>query len=299
MIDRLLSGHASCPGCAVALAIRFVLQEVGPNSVLVVPPSCIAVMMGPLPLCSVTLPVFQTAFETTAAAASGLSRAYRAQGKDVTVVCLAGDGGTYDIGLQALSGAAERNEDFIYVCFDNEAYQNTGNQKSSATPWGARTTSTPGGKTTRKKEIMEILAAHRVPYAATASPAHPDDLRAKVARALSLRGTRFISVTCPCVPGWGIGDDASLGVIRLGVESRVVPLYEIEDGVRYRITHWPAGVPVVGYLRSQGRYAHLAESDIEIIQEEVDRLWEALADRAARTGDPVVVERTHTPVRAH
>ena len=290
MSDRFLSGHASCPGCAVALAVRLVLRSLGPDTVLVVPPSCIAVMMGPLPLSSVTLPVFQTAFETTAAAASGLSRAYRARGEDVTVVCLAGDGGTYDIGLQALSGAAERNEDFIYVCFDNEAYQNTGNQKSGATPWGARTASTPRGKATRKKDIMEILAAHRIPYAATASPAHPDDLSRKVARARALRGTRFLNVTCPCVPGWGIGDDGSLGLLRQGVESKVVPLYEVEDGTRYRITHWPTARPVDAYLRSQARFAHLDESEIALIQADVDRRWETLLERAARAGAPPSTE---------
>jgi len=280
--DRLLSGHASCPGCAVALAVRLVLRALGPDTVLVVPPSCIALMMGPLPLSSVTLPVFQTAFETTAAAASGLARAYRARGEDVSVVCLAGDGGTYDIGLQALSGAAERNEEFIYVCFDNEAYQNTGNQKSSATPWGARTASTPRGKLTRKKDIMEILAAHRIPYAATASPSHPDDLARKVARARALGGTRFLNVTCACVPGWGIADDASLRLLRLGVESRTLPLYEVEDGIRYRITHWPARQPVDAYLRAQTRFAHLGASEIALIQNEVDRRWEALLERAAR-----------------
>ncbi len=290
MSDRFLSGHASCPGCAVALAVRLVLRSLGPDTVLVVPPSCIAVMMGPLPLSSVTLPVFQTAFETTAAAASGLSRAYRARGEDVTVVCLAGDGGTYDIGLQALSGAAERNEDFIYVCFDNEAYQNTGNQKSGATPWGARTASTPRGKATRKKDIMDILAAHRIPYAATASPAHPDDLSRKVARARALRGTRFLNVTCPCVPGWGIGDDGSLGLLRQGVESKVVPLYEVEDGTRYRITHWPTARPVDAYLRSQARFAHLDESEIALIQADVDRRWETLLERAARAGAPPSTE---------
>ena len=290
MSDRFLSGHASCPGCAVALAVRLVLRSLGPDTVLVVPPSCIAVMMGPLPLSSVTLPVFQTAFETTAAAASGLSRAYRARGEDVTVACLAGDGGTYDIGLQALSGAAERNEDFIYVCFDNEAYQNTGNQKSGATPWGARTASTPRGKATRKKDIMDILAAHRIPYAATASPAHPDDLSRKVARARALRGTRFLNVTCPCVPGWGIGDDGSLGLLRQGVESKVVPLYEVEDGTRYRITHWPTARPVDAYLRSQARFAHLDESEIALIQADVDRRWETLLERAARAGAPPSTE---------
>jgi pyruvate/2-oxoacid:ferredoxin oxidoreductase beta subunit len=251
----------------------------------VVPPSCIAVMMGPLPLASTTLPVYQTAFETTAAAASGLSRAYRALGRDVTVVCLAGDGGTYDIGLQALSGAAERNEDFLYVCFDNEAYQNTGNQKSGATPWGAATTSTPKGKTTRKKNIMEILAAHGIPYAATASPAHYDDFRRKIERAVACRGTRFLLVTCPCIPGWGIADDASLHMLRLAVESKVVPLYEVEDGERYRITYVPTGVPVSEYLALQGRYAHLDASRIAEIQAETDRRWAALLARARATSD--------------
>jgi len=279
-MDRFLSGHASCPGCAMALAVRFVLRSVPPDAVVIVAPSCLGIMMGPMPLSSVTVPVFHTAFETTAAAASGLARAYRARGEQATVVCLAGDGGTYDIGLQALSGAAERNENFIYVCFDNEAYQNTGNQKSSATPWGARTASTPGGKSTRKKEIMEIIAAHRIPYAATASPAHPQDLEAKVRRASGVRGTRFLLITCPCVPGWGIGDDASLRVLRLGVESRAVPLYEIEDGTRYRITHEAAGIPVGEYLSPQGRFAHLSDAEIGAIQADVDLRWEALLERA-------------------
>jgi pyruvate ferredoxin oxidoreductase beta subunit/2-oxoisovalerate ferredoxin oxidoreductase beta subunit len=285
-MDRLLSGHASCPGCAVALGVRLVLQAVPDSTVLVVPPSCIAVMMGPLPLASTTLAVYQTAFETTAAAAAGLSRAYRALGEDVQVVCLAGDGGTYDIGIQALSGAAERDEDFLYVCFDNEAYQNTGNQKSSATPWGARTTSTPRGKTTRKKDLMEILAAHRIPYAATASPAHPRDLQAKMARALARHGTRVLLVTCPCVPGWGIGDDASLHVLRAAVDARVLPLYEVEDGERYRITHEPAGRPVAEYLGLQSRYAHLDAAAVAAIQAEVDRRWNTLVARAGRRAGP-------------
>ncbi len=283
MRDRLLPGHASCGGCAVALSVRHVLRGLPDDTVLVVPPSCIAVMMGPLPLASTTLAVFQTAFETTAAAASGLARAYRARGEDATIVCLAGDGGTYDIGFGALSGAVERGEDFLYVCFDNEAYQNTGNQKSSATPWGARTTSTPGGKTTRKKDLMEILAAHAIPYAATASVAHPDDLAAKLARALARRGPRFLNLTCPCVPGWGIADDASLRLLRLGVESRVIPLYEIEEGTNYRITHWPAGIPAIDYLRAQGRYVHLDDAGVAAIQAEVDRRWAVLVGRATQS----------------
>ena len=282
-MDRLLSGHSSCPGCAVALSVRMVLRELPASSVLVVPPSCIAVMMGPLPLAATTIPVFQTAFETTAAAAAGLSRAFRARGEDVTVVCLAGDGGTYDIGLQALSGAAERNEDILYICFDNEAYQNTGNQKSGATPVGARTTSTPQGKTTRKKDIIGILAAHRIPYAATLSPAHRDDFIAKVRRAVACRGTRFLLVTCPCIPGWGIPDDASLHVLRLAVDARVTPLYEVENGERYRITYWPADVPVEEYVTAQSRYGELEDAHLAMIRSDVDDRWQALIDRTRIT----------------
>ena len=284
--ELLFPGHASCPGCAVALAVRFVLKALGPRTVLVIPPSCIAVMAGPLPLSSMGVPVFQTAFETTAAAASGLARAFRARGEDVTVACLAGDGGTHDIGLQALSGAAERNEDFIYFCFDNEAYQNTGNQKSSATPWAARTTSTPRGKPTRKKDIVEIMAAHRIPYAATACPAYRVDLLAKVARAKMLSGTRFIHLLCPCVPGWGIADDASLRVARLAVESRLFPLYEVADGLRYAITHEPAGLRVREYLGVQARYRQLSEETVSRIQETVDQEWARLVERA-RARSPV------------
>jgi pyruvate ferredoxin oxidoreductase beta subunit/2-oxoisovalerate ferredoxin oxidoreductase beta subunit len=277
--DYFLSGHASCPGCAVALGVRFVMKGLGPKSVVVIPPSCIAVMAGPMPLSSMRVPVFQTAFETTAAAASGLARAYKALGEDVTVACLAGDGGTYDIGIQALSGAAERNEDILYVCFDNEGYQNTGNQKSSATPWGARTTSTPRGKGTRKKDIMEIMAAHRIPYAATACPGYPDDLVQKVEKARVIRGTRFINVLSPCVPGWGIPDDRSLRIARLAVESRAWPLFEVEEGLRYTITREPAGIPVGEYLRAQQRYAHLTDGEVGEIQAEVDRRWQQLIRR--------------------
>lgn len=286
--EYFLSGHASCPGCAVALGVRFVLKALGPKSVVVIPPSCIAVMVGPLPLSSMRMPVYTTAFETAAASASGLSRAFRALGQEVTVACLAGDGGTHDIGFQALSGAAERNEEILYCCFDNEAYQNTGNQKSSATPWGARTTSTPQGKATRKKDIVEIMAAHRIPYAATASPGYPDDLVAKVEKARGIGGTRFINILCPCIPGWGTPDDASIRLARLAVESRVFPLYEVEDGERYTISRIPKGIPVGEYLRAQQRFAHLTEAEIQQIQREVDRSWERLAQRAAplkRTGE--------------
>ena len=175
------SGHVACGGCVEALALRVILNTVGKDAIGVVSPSCSAVICGGYPMSAVKIPVFHTTLESGAASASGIKRALLAQGKpDTTVICLAGDGGTYDIGLQALSSAAERNEDILYICFDNEGYMNTGGQKSSSTPKNAVTGSTPAGKTTRKKNLIEILAAHRIPYIATVSPSHLNDLAAKV-----------------------------------------------------------------------------------------------------------------------
>src|SRR5512134_1196271 len=185
----LCSGHAACPGCIDALSARHVLAALGPDSVAVIPPSCMAIIAGPQPLSSLRIPVYQPSLESSAAAASGLRRALDARGKPEThVVVLAGDGGTYDIGLQCLSSAAERNENILYICLDNEGYMNTGAQKSSSTPHHAKTGSTPAGKTTRKKNLTEIMAAHRVPYAATATVGFLPDLVRKVEKAKSLRG---------------------------------------------------------------------------------------------------------------
>ena len=164
----LCSGHAACPGCVDALSVRHVLATLGPKTMAVVPPSCMAIIAGPQPMSSLKIPVYQPTLESSAAAASGLRRALDAQGKrDTQVLVLAGDGGTYDIGFQCLSSAAERNEDFLYICLDNEGYMNTGAQKSSSTPHFARTGSTPAGKTTRKKNLVEIMAVHGIPYVAT------------------------------------------------------------------------------------------------------------------------------------
>ena len=180
----MCSGHAACPGCVDALSVRHVLATLGPKTMAVVPPSCMAIIAGPQPYSSLKIPVYQPTLEASAAAASGLRRALDARGEhDTQVVVLAGDGGTYDIGFQCLSSAAERNEDFIYVCLDNEGYMNTGAQKSSSTPHLASTGSTPAGKTSRKKNLTEIMAAHEVPYVATASVGHLPDLIRKVEKA--------------------------------------------------------------------------------------------------------------------
>jgi pyruvate/2-oxoacid:ferredoxin oxidoreductase beta subunit len=228
------------------------------------------------------VPLLHTAFETGAAAASGVRAALDARGEtDVNVVVWAGDGGTFDIGLQALSGAAERNEDILYCCYDNEAYMNTGVQRSSATPWGAWTTTTPADhpQSTKKKDILAILAAHAIPYAATASVSHPVDLVAKVQRAMSVRGTRFLHILSPCPPGWKCADDETVALARLAVSSRVFPLMEVEDGTRWRFTAEHPGTPVRDYLKPQGRFRHLDEAGIARIQDDVDARWQRLRTR--------------------
>ncbi len=276
-----LSGHNACPGCGEALALRYVLNTLGPKTVGVVPPSCIAIISGPQPFSSMRIPVYQTTLEASAASAAGIKRALNARGKkDVNVVALAGDGGTYDIGFQALSAAAERNEDIIYVCLDNEGYMNTGAQKSSSTPHLAYTTSTPAGKPSPKKNVAEIMAAHQIPYVATATVGFPDDLVRKVQKAKEMKGTRFIVVLTPCLAGWGVPDNAAVKISRLAVDTGIFPLYEVENGLKYTINRGPQGVPVSAYLSKQSRYRHLTQSQTDEIQREVDYQWEYLQKRA-------------------
>jgi pyruvate ferredoxin oxidoreductase beta subunit/2-oxoisovalerate ferredoxin oxidoreductase beta subunit len=275
------SGHSACPGCSEALAIRFILNTLGSDTIAVVPPSCIAIISGPQPLSSMRIPVYQTTLEASAASAAGIKRALLSKGNDhTTVVAIAGDGGTYDIGFQSLSSAAERQEDIIYICLDNEGYMNTGSQKSSATPSLAYTTSTPAGKLTPKKNIAEIMAAHNIPYMATATTGYPDDLARKVAKARSIKGgLRFIVVLAPCLDGWGIADNAGPKTSRLAVESGVFPLYEVENGNRYTLNFGPNGVPVSSYTSIQKRYRHLSQEDIDYLQKEVDCNWVRLRNK--------------------
>jgi pyruvate ferredoxin oxidoreductase beta subunit/2-oxoisovalerate ferredoxin oxidoreductase beta subunit len=280
--DLFRSGHVACGGCVEALALRVIVNTVGKDAVAVVPPSCGAVICGGYPNSALKIPAFHTTLESAAASASGIKRALVAQGKpDTTVMCLAGDGGTYDIGLQALSSAAERNEDILYICFDNEGYMNTGGQKSSSTPQGAATGSTPGGKTTRKKDMVRILAAHRIPYIATASPGHLNDLAAKVEKAKGIRGTKVIIVLIPCLPGWGVADDAAVKTARLAVDSGVFPLFEVADGEHYTLSQRTRTQPVAAYLAQQKRFRHLTEEEVEYMQTDVDKEWDRLQQIAA------------------
>jgi pyruvate ferredoxin oxidoreductase beta subunit/2-oxoisovalerate ferredoxin oxidoreductase beta subunit len=238
------------------------------------------------------VPILHTAFETAGAAASGLRAALDMKDdNETTVVAWAGDGGTFDIGFQSLSGAVERNEDFIYVCYDNEAYMNTGVQRSSATPFGAQTTTTPGRdwKHTRKKNIVEVLAAHRIPYAATANIAYPEDMIRKFEKAKEMKGgSRFIHVFATCPTGWRAPSELSVKIARLAVQTRIFPLYEVEEGCRYRLNHWGER-PVSEYLKMQGRFKHLTETDVEQIQKIVDEDWELLrrkADAISKAREP-------------
>lgn len=280
-------GQAACPGCGEALAIRYVLNTMGPKTVSVVPPSCAAIIAGAQPYSSFAIPAYHSTLETGAVSAAGIKRALEARGQhDVNALVLAGDGGTYDIGLQSLSGAAERNEDIVYVCLDNEGYMNTGTQKSSSTPYLADTTSTPGGKQTQKKDIVEIMAAHGIPYVATATVAYPDDLARKVAKARDMKGMRFILVLTPCLAGWGMSNDATVRVSRLAVESGSFLLYEVEGGDRYTINHTPKGIPVRRYLEIQKRYSRLTEDQIEGIQIDVERKWSRLVARSKAECEP-------------
>lgn len=274
--EMLCAGHAACPGCIDALSARHVLAALGPDTVAVIPPSCMAIIAGPQPYSSLKIPVYQPTLEASAAAASGLRRALDAQGKrDTQVVVFAGDGGTYDIGLQCLSSAAERNEDFLYVCLDNEGYMNTGAQKSSSTPHHAWTGSTPAGKASRKKNLVEIMAAHGLPYIATASAGHLADLQRKVARARALRGTRLLLLLIPCLDGWGLEEDAGLATARLAVDSGAFPLVEVEDGQRYTLQSAKTR-PIADYLAVQRRYRHLQPPQVAQLQDEIDAGWQRL-----------------------
>lgn len=281
--EHMYPGHVACPGCGGALAMRLALKALGEKTMVVIPACCWTIIDGPFPIHSVKYPVFHTAFETAAVAASGIKAGLEIQNiTDITVLAWAGDGGTLDIGIQALSGAAERNDDVLYACYDNEAYMNTGIQRSSATPLSAWTTTTPEKtpKAEPKKNIMEIMAAHRIPYAASASISHPDDLIMKFKKAKGIKGTKFIHIFAPCPTGWKMAPDFMIKSARLAVDTKVFPLYEIFDGIKYVINYFPRGVPVQEYLALQGRFSHLTEKEKEQIQKNVDFEWELLLKRS-------------------
>ena len=290
--EYLLSGNRTCAGCSLAIAFRYILKALDGEAILVVPASCLTVLGGMYPVSSVRLPWLNVTFPSTAASASGVAAGLKALGKSgTTVVGFAGDGGTLDIGIQALSGAAERNADILYICYDNEAYMNTGTQRSSATPRGVKTATTPVlGKQQHAKDMIKIMEAHGLSYIATASPSYPADLYDKVRKAREKPGTRYIHITAPCPPGWVFPTTDTIKMGRLAVETGVLALFEIEDGVlrltskSRTIAHRGKRVPVEEYLSAQRRFAGVDEIGVQEIQQRVDARWQTYVERDASLG---------------
>jgi pyruvate ferredoxin oxidoreductase beta subunit len=274
------SGHRACAGCGQALAVRLALKAAGKNTVVCNNTGCLEVFSTPYPETSWRVPWIHVAFENAAAVASGVERAFKHQNKKVNILAFAGDGGTFDIGLQALSGAAERGHDFCYVCFDNGFYANTGVQRSGATPKFADTTTTPygskiHGKQEMKKDMPFIMAAHRA-YVATASVAFPQDLVKKVQKGLEFNGPAYIQIDSPCTLGWKIKSDETIKVSKLAFETRVYPLFEIENGVLKNLMKPSKQTPVLECLKIQGRFKSLNEQEVKVVQDEVDAYWNRL-----------------------
>lgn len=290
--EYILPGTRACSGCGLSLAYRHILKALGEKAILTVPASCLTVLHGLYPSTSVRLTNINTAFATTAASATGIVAGLKALGKtDYTVVGIAGDGGTFDIGIQALSAAAERNTNFLYICYDNEGYMNTGTQRSSATPMGAFTTTTPATKIEHKKDMLAIMEAHSIPYIASASPAYPLDLFDKVAKTKNIFGTRFVHVNIPCAPGWGFPTDDLIRLAKLAVDTAMWVLYEVEEGV-FRLTGRSRSMaqkgkkePVDQYLDLQERFKHVTPEQKEHLQAWVDGRWERFVQRHQLSND--------------
>lgn len=280
--EELFYGHKACAGCGGSLAVRIALKVLGPRSVAVLPAGCMSAVGFNFPqLCFGNNAIIST-FAGTASMLTGVEAGLRAQGiTDFHAVGFAGDGGTADIGLQALSGAIDRNDDILYICYDNEAYMNTGIQKSSLTPFGAKTTTTPAGKNLRgnlrnKKNMFEIVAAHGIPYAATASIGYLNDFMQKVQKAASIKGTKYIHIIAPCPTGWGISTDETVNIAKEVVDCGLWYLAEYQND-EFTLNHKPKEFSSVErYLRKQSRFKHLTEQDIATITSARDAKWAAI-----------------------
>lgn len=291
--EILAEGHNFCIGCGEALAMRLACKAIGENMIIGMATGCDEVCTTPLPVTSWRVPWIHTLFENVGAEISGVEAGLKAlmrKGKiaerDIKCIGMAGDGATSDIGVQALSGAIERGHNFLYICWDNEAYMNTGIQRSSSTPYGASTTTAPAGKVsigqkTRKKNMVEICVAHNIPYAATACPSYPFDLMNKVKKGAEVKGPAYVHILCPCCTGWRYPSKITIQMGRLAVETGIFPLYEVENG-RYRLNvDRPTLKPVEEYLKPQGRYRHLTDKDIQEIQEMVNEDYAKLKAKIA------------------
>jgi pyruvate ferredoxin oxidoreductase beta subunit len=257
-------GHRACPGCGASIAVRLVLEATGPDVIVVSPTGCLETFTSPYPYTPWGVPWLHVLFENAAAVASGVEAALRSRGSSdrVRVIVIGGDGGTYDIGLGALSGMFERGHDVLYVCYNNEAYMNTGVQRSSATPLGTATMTSPAtgqawGEDRPQKDLPAIAMAHQIPYVATASVAFPADLRRKVKQAMAIRGPKYVEVHSPCPIGWGYDAAETVELARLAVNTGLVPLYEAAAGQQLRVRKIQQRLPVTEYLRRQRRFHHL------------------------------------------
>jgi pyruvate ferredoxin oxidoreductase beta subunit len=287
-------GHRACQGCAEALAVRLVAKALGQNVVVASATGCMEIISSPLPFTNWGVPWIHVAFENASAVLSGAESGFRAlvrkgklEDKGTVFLGMGGDGATSDIGLQSLSGALERGHQFVYVCYDNEAYMNTGIQRSSCTPFGASTTTSPAGKAvagqvTWKKNMPEIAVAHNIPYVATACASYPFDLMQKVQKAAQSPGPAYVHILSVCPTGWRLPSNKAIWIGRLAVETGVFPLYEVVDGA-YRLTQQvPELKPVETYLRPQGRFRHLTPDLIAQIQKRVSEDYEKLLAKASR-----------------
>jgi pyruvate ferredoxin oxidoreductase beta subunit len=286
-------GHRACIGCGEALAVRLATKAMGKNVIIVNATGCMEIIASQIPNISWKVPWIHTLFENTAAVASGVESGLKAMMRkgsipqeEINIAAIAGDGATLDIGLQALSGAMERGHKFLYICFDNEAYMNTGIQRSSSTPFGASTTTSPAGKKSMgqfswKKDMPAIAVAHNIPYVATACPSYPFDMMDKVEKAMTFNGPSYMQILSVCPTGWRCAGDLTIRIGRLAVETGVFPLYEVENG-KYRMSiDFPKLKPLADYTRLQGRFRHLSPEAIEQIQARVVQKYNEIKAKAA------------------
>jgi pyruvate/2-oxoacid:ferredoxin oxidoreductase beta subunit len=286
--EYILPGTRTCAGCGVPIAYRFILKALGPKTIISVPACCVTILHGIYPKTPIAATTVNTTFASAASTASGLVAGLKATGRDDwKVLAMAGDGGTFDMGIQSLSGAAERGTDFIYVCYDNEAYMNTGVQRSSATPAGAITTTTPViPKEQPKKDFMQIMEAHSLPYLASVSCSYPADVYEKFMRAKEIKGTRFFHLSAPCPTGWYYPTKDTVRIGRMMVEAGIFILYEIENG-QLRLTGKSLSLaksgrkkPVDEYIALQGRFKKISSEQLTEFQRSVDQKWEHVLKRA-------------------
>ncbi|MFW9971734.1 MAG: thiamine pyrophosphate-dependent enzyme [Candidatus Odinarchaeota archaeon] len=285
--EFIYPGTRACAGCGMALIYRIALKALGKNTIVTVPASCLTVLHGMQGFCSTKVSVYHTPFATTGASASGILASLEDKGlaDNINVLAFAGDGGTTDIGIQALSGAAERGTNFIYACYDNEAYMNTGVQRSGSTPLGVRTTTTPEGKDVHKKNMPKILEAHGIPYVATANAAYPLDLYEKFKKAKTITGTKYFHILSPCPPGWGYDPKDTILIGRLANETGFWPLYEVINGKfelskpSKRYLEASKRKPITEYLEVQKRFKKIDNVTIKIYEDYINNMWTEIKNR--------------------